>query len=291
MQFKKIKILATGSSSLIAGEKFKDTLTGRKRNIHFLPILIEELDLFGADLEHRLIRGGLPPALLSKDLDLEFYGEWLDSFYARDIQELFFVEKRRPFLKAFEYLLTQNASQFEASKLAQISGVSRPTIVKYLDILELTNAITVLRPFSKNPEQEIISQPKVYGFDTGFCCYAQGLRHLGGKEYGDFLENMTLETLQAHGLSKYIKYWRTKSKLEIDFILDLEKNRVISVECKWKEKNFMPDAIESFRRVYPQGENWIVTSDSITRDDEMKKLKFRFVNIRDLALEIQKIEF
>jgi predicted AAA+ superfamily ATPase len=45
-EFKKIKILATGSSTLVASKKFKDTLTGRKINIHFLPVLIEELGAF-----------------------------------------------------------------------------------------------------------------------------------------------------------------------------------------------------------------------------------------------------
>ncbi|MGZ3749184.1 MAG: ATP-binding protein [Pseudobdellovibrionaceae bacterium] len=285
-EFPKLKVLATGSSSLVAGKKFKDTLTGRKRNIHFLPVLIDELAGFNANLEKRMHFGGLPPALLSKDFDDEFYGEWLDSFYARDIQELFAVEKRQPFIKALEYLLSLNSKQFDVSKLAQVCGVSRPTLIKYLDILEVTNAITVLRPFSKNSEQEIVSQPKVYGFDTGFCCYAQGIENLESPEKGQMLENLTLETLQAYGFSKGIKYWRTKTKNEIDFILEQKRDKVITIECKWKEKTFSTDAIEIFRKNYPHGENLVITSDSHTRVEEYNNLKLKFINIFDLPQEI-----
>ena len=87
--FPKLKILATGSSTLAASKKFRDTLTGRKRTLHLLPVLWEELPAFGAPLPRRLYLGGLPPALLSDSKRPAFYREWMDSFFARDIQRLF----------------------------------------------------------------------------------------------------------------------------------------------------------------------------------------------------------
>lgn len=287
--FNQIKVLATGSSSLIAGKKFKDSLTGRKRNVHFLPVMVDELSAFKQDLKSRILHGGLPPALLAQELDLDFYGEWLDSFYARDIQEIFAIEKRQPFLKALEYLLVSNSNLFDVTKLSQVSGISRPTAVKYLDVLESTNAITILRPFSGNSEQELVSQPKVYGFDTGFCCYCQGIRSLGPNDTGAFLENLTLETFQAYGLSKYLKYWRTKTQKEIDFIYVKTKNETIAIECKWKEKNFSDDVFNVFRRLYPKGENWVITSDSLTRIVKSKNNVIHFINIEDLGSTIHRV--
>jgi hypothetical protein len=38
-----LKILATGSSTLAASKKFRDTLTGRKRTVHLVPVLWDEL--------------------------------------------------------------------------------------------------------------------------------------------------------------------------------------------------------------------------------------------------------
>ena len=88
--FPKLKILATGSSTLAASRKFRDTLTGRKRLVHLTPVLFEELPAFGGvALGKRLLHGGLPPALLAEAKRPSFYREWVDSFFARDVQALF----------------------------------------------------------------------------------------------------------------------------------------------------------------------------------------------------------
>ncbi|MYF03123.1 MAG: AAA family ATPase, partial [Gammaproteobacteria bacterium] len=78
-----LRVLATGSSTLVATKKFRDSLTGRKRVIHLTPILWSEcISNFDVqDLDHRLLRGGLPQALLANDKDPEFFSEWIDSLY------------------------------------------------------------------------------------------------------------------------------------------------------------------------------------------------------------------
>lgn len=280
--FKDKKILATGSSTLIASKKFKDSLTDRKRNIHFLPVLVSELEAFSSTLKKRILHGGLPPSLLSDEVDNDFFGEWMDSFYARDIQELFAVEKRQPFLKVLEYLLIANGTQFEMTKLGQVSGVTRPTVTRYLEILENTKAISLIKPFSRNPLQEIVSQPKVYGFDTGFSCYAKGIKEPRNEDFGQYLENLVLETLQAHGYGENTHYWRTKSKHEIDFVLPISRDENLAIECKWHEKQFEDDNLYIFRKAYLKGSNWVVTSDSKTRLVKTKKMTIQFVNIFDL---------
>jgi predicted AAA+ superfamily ATPase len=128
-EFPGLKVLATGSSTLAATEKFRDSLTGRKRQVHLLPVLSAELPAFGIrSLELRLHRGGLPAALLADEHDPETYAEWLDSFFARDVQELFRVEKRTSFLKLVETLLRQSGGLAEVTSLAAASGLSRPTV-------------------------------------------------------------------------------------------------------------------------------------------------------------------
>ena len=94
--FPKLRILATGSSTLAATRKFRDTLTGRKQVLQLTPVLWSECeDDFGiADLDRRLHHGGLPEFLLSPKKDETLFSEWMDSFYARDIQELFAVRER-----------------------------------------------------------------------------------------------------------------------------------------------------------------------------------------------------
>ena len=109
--FPKLKILATGSSTLAASKKFRDTLTGRKRLVHLTPVLWDELDAFGVSLPQRLFHGGLPPALLAESKKPSFYREWLDSFFARDIQRLFGFRDINRFNALFEYLLNPSGRQ------------------------------------------------------------------------------------------------------------------------------------------------------------------------------------
>ena len=56
-----LKIIATGSSTLGASARFKDTLTGRKSDLLMTPMTISDLADFGReDLRRRFLRGGLP---------------------------------------------------------------------------------------------------------------------------------------------------------------------------------------------------------------------------------------
>ncbi len=124
-EFPSLKVLATGSSTLAATGKFKDSLAGRKAQVHLVPVLPEELAAFGVrNLRDRLYRGGLPPALLAPERDSDFFAEWIDSFYARDIHELFRVEKRQPFIKLFELALAENAASRSIATTSMRSSAS-----------------------------------------------------------------------------------------------------------------------------------------------------------------------
>ncbi len=93
--FPKLRIVATGSSTLGASAKFKDTLTGRKADVWLTPMNSLDLkDFDQPDLKHRLHHGGLPPFFLQGSFSEVEFKDWLDSFWAKDVQELFRVERR-----------------------------------------------------------------------------------------------------------------------------------------------------------------------------------------------------
>jgi predicted AAA+ superfamily ATPase len=194
--FLHLRVSATGSSTLAATSKFKDSLAGRKRNLHLVPVRFDELQDFGVrNLGHRIFRGGLPPALLAQSYDAGFYAEWLDSYYARDVQELFRVGKRGGFLKLVESVLLLSGGQLEATSLANLCGLSHPTVLNYLEVLELRHVATFLRPYSGAAPREIVRQPKVYGFNTGFVAFARGRQDLRPDDYGILWEHLVLEKL------------------------------------------------------------------------------------------------
>ena len=124
-----LKIMATGSSTLAASRKFSDTLTGRKRLVHLPPVLWDELAAFdNASLLKRLYHGGLPQALVSATKEPGFYREWINSFFARDIQKLFAFRDPEKFTMFFEYIMRQSGGQLETTKVAGVLGIGRPTV-------------------------------------------------------------------------------------------------------------------------------------------------------------------
>jgi len=257
--FPKLKILATGSSTLAATQKFRDSLTGRKRVVRFVPVLHEELTAFGiADERERLLRGGLPPALLAAERNPEFYSEWLDSYFARDVQELFRLEKRAGFLRVLELLLLQSGGLLDVAKLASGSQISRPTVMNWLEVYQITHAAHLVRPFSAGGRREIVAQPKVFGFDTGFVCHARGWDYLRPQDCGVLWEHLVLDALIAAGLPK-VQFWRDKQQREVDFVVPRSRGVVDAVECKWKPEAFETRGLGAFRQHYPEGKNYIVS--------------------------------
>jgi hypothetical protein len=258
-EFPRLRLLATGSSTLAAGRKFRDTLSGRKRQIHLVPILWGEMEAFGVTLLRRLHHGGLPSALLDDARTPALYREWIDSFFARDIQRLFGFRDVNRFTALFEFVLRQSGGQIERSRTAAALGISRPTVDSHLRALEVTHAITLVRPFHRSGQRELVKQPKVYGFDTGFVSFVRGWDPLRPEDYGVLWEHMVLEHLQAHLPDSSICYWRAKSGHEVDFVLPRSRNQIDAIECKWDPTRFDPTSLRAFRSHHPRGRNYVVT--------------------------------
>ncbi|MBE0427841.1 MAG: ATP-binding protein [Nitrospirae bacterium] len=279
------KILATGSSTLGASAKFKDTLAGRKYEIWLTPMITADLiDFKLTDLAHRFIRGGLPPFFLAKKFPERDFQEWMEAYWAKDIQELFRLERRHSFFRFAELLMVQSGGIFEATSFARPCEVSRSTISNYLAVLEATFVCHVIRPFSTHRPTEIVSAPKVYAFDTGFVCYYRGWHELRKEDYGLLWEHFVLNEIFAYTQSRKISYWRDKRGHEVDFVFASRRSEPLAIECKWSESEFDHTNIKAFRRQYPKGENLVVASDverpyMHTYDD----IKVRFVRLEDLT--------
>lgn len=263
------KLVATGSSTLGASKKFRDTLTGRKVRLHLTPSLVSEAPLFGvSDLQRRMVHGGLPPFLLEERLVEGDFQEWLSSYWAKDIQELFRLESRHSFIKFTELVLAQSGGEFEATRFTTRCEVSRTTIANYLSALEATYVVDLIRPFSTNSATEIVSAPKVYGFDTGFVCHARGWRSLRPEDLGQLWEHLVLNELRGNFQEIKLHYWRDKRGHEIDFILLANrKEEVVAIECKWSADQFDPRNLDLFRKRYPKGKSYVVAAD-VDRDFE-----------------------
>ena len=295
--YPQIQIVATGSSTLGASAKrrslqariaSRDTLAGRKSELWLTPLIRTDLmDFNRVDIHHRLLHGGLPPFFLEAELPESDFQEWIDAYWAKDIQELFRLERRYSFQRFTELLMAQSGGVFEASRFARPCEVSRTTISNYLSILEATFVVHIIRPFSSHRATEIVAAPKVYGFDTGFVCYYRGWSQLRQEDLGPLWEHFVLNEIMAHTQSRDIRYWRNKRGHEVDFVLTRARGLPIAIECKWSASGFSPRSLLAFRKQYPDGENFVVAND-VDRSfmNRYNGIQVKFVNLDALIAEI-----
>ncbi|MBE0461145.1 MAG: ATP-binding protein [Candidatus Aminicenantes bacterium] len=285
-----VKVIATGSSTLGASTKFKDTLSGRKLEIWLTPMISDDLQDFGkTDLKHRLFRGGLPPFFMAREYPEREFQEWMDAYWAKDIQELFRLERRYSFQRFTELIFLQSGRIFEATKFSIPCEVSRTTISNYLSVLEATFVVHVIRPFSSYRASEIVAAPKVYAFDTGFVCHYKGWESLRPEDLGLLWEHYVLNEIHGRMQSRNIRYWRDKRHHEVDFILHKSTHEAITIECKWSVNQFDSTSLRAFRRRYPNGKNYVVANDvdhSFRR--EYSGIIVEFVNLEQLISSLKK---
>lgn len=257
-----VRIVATGSSTLGAKHKFRDSLTGRKAELWLTPAMSQDLVAFKIKgLEQRLYRGGLPPFLLAQASPDREFQEWMEAYWAKDIQELFRLERRQSFLQFVELLLASSGGIFEATRFARPCEVSRPTITNYLSVLETTLVAHVVRPYSTGKSVEIVAAPKVYGFDTGFVCYFRGWHQPRRDDLGLLWEHYVLNELHARLQSRRVNYWRDKQGHEIDFVLARRNRPPLAIECKWSADDFDPGSLKAFVGRYPGADTVVVGQD------------------------------
>jgi predicted AAA+ superfamily ATPase len=280
-----VRIIAIGSSTLGATRKFRDSLTDRKAELWLTPVMSRDLrDFKNTDLSKRLYSGGLPPFLLASSVAESEFQSWLDDYWAKDIQELFRLERRQSFLHFVELLLIASGGIFEATRYADACEVSRPTITNYLSVLETTYVAHVVRPFSTRKSVEIVAAPKVYGFDSGFICYFRGWQQPRSDDLGVLWEHYVLNELHARLQSRRMNYWRDKHGHEVDFICARRGRPPLAIECKWSAENFEPAALKAFALHYPKAECFVVSQDTDrTATRRYGDLKVSFVSLESLV--------
>lgn len=257
--FPGLRILATGSSTLQATGKFRDSLTDRKRTLHLPPVLWREcLGAFEQPgLDRRLLHGGLPGLLLAERPDPAFFEDWMDSFYARDVQELFGVRNRTGFMALLKLVALRNGGLLDITDLAKEASLSRPTVMAHLDAMEIAHAIIRIPPFHGGGHREIVQRPRVYLFDTGLVAHVRGWESIREEDRGLLWENLVLDELRAIHPPSAIHYWRDKSQREMDFVVQRTEGRVDVVEAKINPEAFDPAALTAFREIYPDGANYM----------------------------------
>ncbi len=205
--------------------KFIDSGTGIKESI-----LEQKFQIL---LKEYLIFGGYPEVVKAKTADTKktILKNIVSNHIDKDIVSFFRIEDTWRFTNFSKALSFNIANLFSPASISREIGISYARTEKYMNMLINTYIISLLRPYHKNLTTEIKKEPKLYFMDLGF-------RNSVMENFSDFdnrddrgklAENFVFRELTS--LNFKIKYWRTTSKGEIDFVIEKE-NELIPIEVK-----------------------------------------------------------
>lgn len=242
-----IKFILTGSASFYLKNLFSESLAGRKRLFELFPLDFEEFLQFKAPrikkpgigesltkLEFDLLDkyqieyltyGGFPSVVLrqSHNEKLAEIGDIFSSYFQQEVRLLADFRKLDRVRAMMLLLMQRVGSKIDVSKIASELGVSRVTVLEYLDFLEGTYFMSRIRPYSRKPDVIWRSHPKPYVVDTGFLT---GMVTLAPAAR---LENSVFNLVRPRG---EVYFYQSKAGAEIDFVVRAKDRRLTGFEVK-----------------------------------------------------------
>ncbi len=212
-----------GSSARKLKRGAANLLGGRAWRFTFYPLIYPEIPDF--DLLHAL-RNGLIPSHYSKESAVRDLNAYIKDYLKEEIQDEGLTRNLPAFARFLDSLAFTHGQQVNHSNIARDCGVNASTVKAYFQILIDTLIGYEIYPYSKKIGRDIITKtPKFYLFDVGIVnsLASRELTVLKGAVSGEAFEHYIFMELIAYKelneMSYAIQYWRTKTGLEVDFIL------------------------------------------------------------------------
>ena len=157
---KNIKLVVSGSSSFAIKTKFKDSLVGRTVNFEIFNLSFKEflqfrkyhfeegmaytakkIEELKALFKEYILYGGYPKIVLTAEVSMKekYLQQIIDTYVKKDIRDLADIKDIDKFNKLIETLASQSGQQLNIAELSGTTKIAKPTIEKYLFIMENTH--------------------------------------------------------------------------------------------------------------------------------------------------------
>jgi len=267
------RFILSGSSNILLMKRISETLAGRAVYFDMYPMTYSEMenkiespqrffDLWKPAFkieESRLplldpvpfmLKGFMPSLLtLTERRDILLWWEgYVKTYLERDVRELTQIESLIDFKKVLDSLALRTGNIMNQTEISRDSGVSQPTVYRYIKLLEVSNIINRIPSYYQSRTKRITKSPKLFFIDPGLSIYLSGyydedsLR--SSREAGNFFETMMYMHLKIAAELMVPKakvfYWRTTAGKEIDFVMEHGK-KLLAFEIKLTQNPTMND--------------------------------------------------
>lgn len=221
---KKIGFILCGSNARKLKRGAANLLGGRAWRFNFYPLVYREIKNF--DLLRALNHGLLPSHYLS-DYPTRMLRAYVNDYLVEEIQIEGLVRSLPKFARFMDVVGFSLGEMLNYTKIARDCAIDAKTIKEYYQILADTLMGYFIYPYFKKAKRELIQTiPRFYLFDVGVANYLakRKIETLKGDAAGDSFEHFILMELIAyqglHEIDAPIYYWRSKTGLEVNFILN-----------------------------------------------------------------------
>lgn len=177
----------------------------------------------------RIWKGSMPGLAGGKFSDRDvFYSSYLQTYIDRDVKEQVQLADPLLFRDFIRAAACRAGQMLNTHDIAQDVGVSDDTAKRWLQVLERSDVIFFLRPYSNNLLKRTVKTPKMYFFDTGLVAYLTRYSSpeilANGAINGAILENFVVAELlkSYHNNAKecLLWYYRDSNSNEIDMVIE-----------------------------------------------------------------------
>lgn len=274
---KKLRFILTGSSARKLKRQEINLLGGRARRLFLAPITFKEIHSApeSQTLFKRMLQfGGLPSILLSPT-PKEDLQDYVDVYLKEEIQSEALVRSLPDFARFLNAAALCNTEQLNFTAVASDAQIKVTAVKEYFNILEDTLIGKLLPPFLGTPTRKAMASPKFYFFDVGVAnaLLKRWETQEGTPEFGKVFEHLIWRELESavNYLNRDIElsYWRSLSKLEVDFVISEAGQKVpfCAIEVKGKKvvrsKDFT--GLLSFSEDYPKVRKIVVCLEEVKR--------------------------
>lgn len=284
--------LLTGSQAFKLMDLAQESLAGRIAILHLTSLSQHEtngLDIlkpFSLDIEElknkkekylsydinylfsQIFHGQLPGYVSKKYTNRNiFYSSYLETYISHDVLNDQQINKGK-FLDFIRAAACRIGQVLNVHSLASDVDISDDTAKRWLNLLEKSEIIYFLHPYSNNLLKRVIKAPKLYFFDTGLVAYLTKYNSpqilLNGAINGAILENYVINEIRKNylnlGEEPPLYYYHDKNLNEIDLII-ISNGLLYPIEIK-KTNNPNRAMVKSFSKLtkasLPMGKGAII---------------------------------
>ncbi len=220
---KGLRFILCGSSARKLKRGKANLLGGRAWRYEMFPLATTELKSLNL---LRALNHGLIPIHYIQDNYKKSLKAYSQDYLKEEVFDEGLTRNVPAFSRFFDAMGYSHGELTNYSNIARECGVDSKTVKEYYQILIDTLLGTRVEPFKKRQERQVITRAsKFFLFDVGIAG-AITKRHLEeekGELFGRALEHFIFMEINAHRSYKELDYeinfWRTKSGLEVDFVL------------------------------------------------------------------------